>query len=710
MAIATIRFNAETSNAEKNISRLDQAISGLQSAGIMPTLDVGNLTASAAQMAMNIARATWEMAEASAQSMRAEASFMRLAEAAGESGTAMVQAMQRASRGTISNTDLMMAANRAMVLGVANSAEEMAALTEAAIIRGRDVGVSAKQALSDLVTGIGRMSPQILDNLGIVGAQQSIEAYAASLGKTAAQLTDVERKQALLNAVLASTQGVELVDDAAASFERMEASIANMQDALGKLFSPAIAAIAQSIADAAVAATDMVTTTPVEEAANRLSILGSRIAWLRDEIASMQIVKDSFEFIDTEKAQAAQTEIDRLVALLADLVVEWNQNAAVTGAVKIALDELGLSTSQLSGVQAASLPAIDAVTQKLIEQARAAREAIAATMANQSAGLRSSLLGMAGDLGATNALNQYKELNAELQKRTELMQSWGYTAEQIEFANAAWSQNQIERIRNQANSYNDLKTAGTSAARSIDTAFQSLESRVSGVMQQSLTLDVGVNPADFLPREDAINENARRLAAIMRDGLANQEWLEEFKAEVPALWEEIAASGDPQGAAARILQRFQDGLQPELLDREAIKERVRRMILGEQSMAAVAGEIAQELATEMGMSLGQVQSTMAGMGLGGNVGGGLASKFMDGIDVSNIAVELTGKIAAVFAKEDSQAALKSSATAVGAFWGQAFTAEIKDNTPVELLSILTDQLLPLIMSALATRSTQTGAS
>src|SRR5690606_21785964 len=102
--------------------------------------------------------------------------------------------------------------------------------------------------------------------------------------------------------------------------------------------------------------------------------------------------------------------------------------------------------------------------------------------------------------------------------------------------------------------------------------FDDLRSKVQGIIDQSTTLDVGLNPADFLPREDAINENARRLAAIMRDGIGNQEWLDEFKTEVPGIFDEIAGSGDPRAAAARILQEFQAGLRPELLDKQQIKD------------------------------------------------------------------------------------------------------------------------------------------
>lgn len=57
-------------------------------------------------------------------------------------------------------------------------------------------------------------------------------------------------------------------------------------------------------------------------------------------------------------------------------------------------------------------------------------------------------------------------------------------------------------------------------------------------------------------------------------------------------------------AQRRILQEFQSGLRPELLDKEQIKSRVRQMLLGDQSSADLANEIAQELSSELGREPG----------------------------------------------------------------------------------------------------------
>ena len=70
------------------------------------------------------------------------------------------------------------------------------------------------------------------------------------------------------------------------------------------------------------------------------------------------------------------------------------------------------------------------------------------------------------------------------------------------------------------------------------------------------------------PREDEINENARRLADIAKNGLKGQEWLDEFQSEVPDIWKMIRLAQNPQEEAARLLADFQDGLLTSPIDKE----------------------------------------------------------------------------------------------------------------------------------------------
>jgi hypothetical protein len=715
MAIAVIKFDVDDQVARKKLDSLSQRLSSLDDRGdgggqvAQIAADVtsveGALTmlgATAPQVlvatkALQAVGTAIEWSRQAAEVQALEASFKRLSASVGSSGASILASMSAVASGMISDRDLMLAANSAMALGVADSAQEISSLLQIAIAKGAEFGVTPTQAFGDLINGLGRMSPEILNNIGIViDADAAYAAYAATLGTTADKLDEQQKMQALVNATLAANpdaaaQAAAVGDSAAAAFARWDVSTKQFSETFGAVFLPAISGgldlltrfidTIGGIGDALAGKIDL---TPEE--------IDSEIGMLQAQIADLQNPDIYFQSDAIDYQVAGLTDQIRMLEQAKALLVGTTNTA--TGAA-----------TQFSAAQSAAAPTIAAVTQNLLSQAQAARTAIAATQQSQAAGLRSSLLGMAGDLGAGAALGQYKELNAELDARTQRMQTWGYTAEQIEFTNAAWIENTTGALREQTAEMGKLESAGVSAGNSIDSAFQSLESRVSGVLSQSLSLDVGVDPADFLPREDAINENARRLAAIMRDGLGDQEWLGEFKAEVPGIFEEIAASANPQQAAAAILQEFQAGLRPELLDKDAAKERIRQMILGEQSMAAMAGELAQELAQEMGISmpqaLGAAQSALGG----GEESGGIKAGLLGGLDAGGIATGATSKIAAAF--KENEGAVRGSGGVVGAWWGEGFMATVGANVPPGLLDMLTVKLLPMIQAASAAATSAT---
>lgn len=130
-------------------------------------------------------------------------SFERLSESAQISSDEMLKAMRKASKWTVSDTKLMSAANTALSLNVVKSADDMATLMEIARVKWQAMWRSMEEALDDIVRWLWRASPMILDNLWIVINQtEAQEEYAKSIWKTASQLTEAEKKQALVNAVV----------------------------------------------------------------------------------------------------------------------------------------------------------------------------------------------------------------------------------------------------------------------------------------------------------------------------------------------------------------------------------------------------------------------------------------------------------------------------------------------------------------------------
>ena len=190
----------------------------------------------------------------------------------------------------------------------------------------------------------------------------------------------------------------------------------------------------------------------------------------------------------------------------------------------------------------------------------------------------------------------------------------------------------------------------------------------------------------------------------------------------------IAEGMDAQGAARLLLEEFQAGLRPDLLDFEMIKQRVKDQLTAQAAIEEMTGEITSQLMAEMGVSAAEVQGAMGQLGL---TGGGLAGSgeggemdlsasglqaagsfsaaFVEGVNVAGFAASLAGKINTDFLKEEAQSALRNSASAVAVFWGKLFTDQVATDVPSQLLSILTDKLLPLMQAAQAAQAGQEGA-
>lgn len=249
-------------NASPVIKQVASDIGGLETSAAQASRGTSGMNSemeSAEMTAMNYATAigmvttavslmvgAYNLGEIGAQNTRLMDSGINLARSYGDSMNNIIESVSEASLGTVSNMSIIESSNKAMMLGVSGSAEELASLMEIAALRGRAMGISTTQAFDDMVRGIGRMSPMILDNLGIVvDAEGTYGAYADSIGKSSSELTRSEKIQALLNKVIDEGNKLledagGLVDDNAAKYERLEARVDNYQATLAMAVDNAI--------------------------------------------------------------------------------------------------------------------------------------------------------------------------------------------------------------------------------------------------------------------------------------------------------------------------------------------------------------------------------------------------------------------------------------------------------------------------------------
>lgn len=121
--------------------------------------------------------------------------FETLQKSVGQDPSASIQKLREATQGLVSDVALYQRANQAVLLGVPTDTFNEAAA--AAVKLGRAMGIDAAFGLESLSLGLGRQSRLYLDNLGIVvSAEEAYANFAVTIGKTANDLTDAEKKQA----------------------------------------------------------------------------------------------------------------------------------------------------------------------------------------------------------------------------------------------------------------------------------------------------------------------------------------------------------------------------------------------------------------------------------------------------------------------------------------------------------------------------------
>ena len=185
----------QTANSTKNFSKLAQTIDG----GGGGTSLVGAY----ATLAANIFAAT-----AAFGALSRAAEFQQLSQ-----GLDLIGAQSGRSLGVLADnlraaTDgalTLEQASRGAALGISGGfgARELEGLAKIAKGASLTLGRDLADAFDRLTRGAIKLEPEILDELGImVRLDDAVEAYAAALGKPATALSQLERRQAFMNAIL----------------------------------------------------------------------------------------------------------------------------------------------------------------------------------------------------------------------------------------------------------------------------------------------------------------------------------------------------------------------------------------------------------------------------------------------------------------------------------------------------------------------------
>lgn len=235
-----------TDKASRQLDGVQGKLSGL--GGIAAKVGVA-----AAAALTGVAAGALALAKSAAPIPGITAAFEGLTEGIEGGSAKMLRALQEGSQGMVANTELMRQFNLAnQLVGedfAKNLPDAMGYLGKVSAATGEDMGF----LMDSLIRGVGRLSPLILDNLGIqVDLNQAYEDYAATLGISASELTKAQQQTALMNQVMGlleqnTANMPSVAGSAAQQFAQFSATLQNAKDQIGVALIPALTALVQNL-------------------------------------------------------------------------------------------------------------------------------------------------------------------------------------------------------------------------------------------------------------------------------------------------------------------------------------------------------------------------------------------------------------------------------------------------------------------------------
>ncbi len=213
-AAATDKVRKSTDNATKSKNRYNKVEKGVAGATANGTKAFAKqagsinsgLVPAYATLAANVfaISAAFNVLSRAAEVRTLEEGFTRLGNTVGQTASLIADSIVSITDGAISMDQALRSAASGFSAGF--STAEISGLAEvaknASIALGRDLGDSFDR----LIRGVGKLEPEILDELGIfIRLDDAAEKYAQQLGRAASSLTQAERRQAFMNEAL--TQG-----------------------------------------------------------------------------------------------------------------------------------------------------------------------------------------------------------------------------------------------------------------------------------------------------------------------------------------------------------------------------------------------------------------------------------------------------------------------------------------------------------------------
>lgn len=567
--------------------------------------------------------------EAGAQVINLKQSFMELADAAGQSSDVALAAMQRMSAGMLSETQLMEQYNRAFLLigeEVAAKMPELIAIAQRASAAGMG---DMQYLLNSLTTGIGRLSPMILDNLGFtVSLSDAYSEYARSVGKAADDLTKAEQQQALLNAVMAQAEAKygnvgSAADVAGQGIARLRATVEDYTDYLRTQAAPVIDDYANRLANAIRA---IMPGTPeyweqfladaralVTSQSGGWGAYEARMSGLPDVEAQLRALAEAQDYVNMSaevfselytRASAISIEFARAIQETreAQLHARNEQEHMINTARRLVggFDDIG---SHASGA-AKGVNELTAAMQALSKASDISAAISAVDQARKEADARARW---------RREVEQTRAFDPQMAEQLELAGWYSFIIDDQEAYNqmiitgTSLTEDHWETQRKGAaaasSSYSDLQSA-------MESYYDSWQSQAAAMLDPTQSLDFTALEAELGMRQEAFDENARRAMAVAERG-----------PEAEREWAELLGLGSRQEALQYVKDFYAGALPEEAYNWDAaIAQFEQKMqgMLGQQRLEGIFQEklTAAGLGVDSPLVMQALEGPFAGSGVG----------------------------------------------------------------------------------------------
>ena len=542
------KFSRETEDAGKSGKRFSEGVMSVNKAAAALGL------AGATTAVVAFGKASLDMARSQNDARNALTSIV----GSTENYRKAIDQVRAATRNTLSETEAAQTAFGLLDNGIAKSAEEAAQYALAGKALNAALGETASYEKFLMLLDEG--SSALTNNFNIT--QSAIETR----WKLIEANTDLEGSEARLQAIreLALEKGLALSDtlsqetveaqQAAAAYEDLQASMGQLLVQLDK-------------------------TTGATSTATWL------IGELTDGAKAWQGVFDNVATISEINEEAAKS-----------LGIEYDHLNAALASQKITLDEWEAAQGRAAEKLRENAAYADDLKRSIYDLTDATTESIRslATWNDRTFAISSKAMAASGSRYAAYAAGTRTNPVLVAQKRAEAERAAAVQEQQRQ-------EEELAKEREQA-----ARKAGEIMASSFDAAASRIESVVSSVVSQSSSLSEVFNVEELVGGGANVDENARRMAALFREGFQSQAWVDELKTSLQGV--DVAGplldaleAGDQESIKAQAGNLLKNNIEV-LYDIDKMEQIARLHLTQQQAQQRLEKVLAERLGAEGALS------------------------------------------------------------------------------------------------------------